>query len=435
MHLSLLIFFLSLAIGCKSQSDQLHTNELDAFRLKKRETPKFSFPGDPLKHYTPFRGPLTSDDLRFNCLSGYAPLASYPKVIYTIEDLYKKVLAIVIQRPGKKHYIITENDRVFKVRVGRDQFDINDWIYIKFPGNVFAKRMYFKAYLLKQIDSFTISEQVKPTPLALNDSVEIGLEEIDLSIFTQQYASELVAVLQKKFIEYRKSLRHEIPLKIRRIANTYREALVDLISCQGPVLSHISDNLEYLNTYQNQRKKFEIEVIDHNEQYVEWLTKLFAERAGDKLKVKKRKFFHKAQNIYSLLEDRGFQSEHFDPDLAYDHLVFARKGLLYFMDGTLVDGEFIFVMSPRGLIFMSPDRKIRSDLKKKYKYSGGVKHSCFLRGAKVAAAGNVTIEKGKIIDCDGGSGHYLPKKRHQIQFVRHLDFLQVERKSDLTCAY
>lgn len=57
----------------------------------------------------------------------------------------------------------------------------------------------------------------------------------------------------------------------------------------------------------------------------------------------------------------------------------------------------IFVMAESGELYLSKNRKV-----------GEFHHSSFLAGKPVAAAGEMIIKKGIIIEINNASGHYMP---------------------------
>lgn len=128
-------------------------------------------------------------------------------------------------------------------------------------------------------------------------------------------------------------------------------------------------------------------------------------------------------NRYRLVElpeservaDRGFVI-YFDERERLDYLVFILGSELRFMDGTLLDGKYNFVMSPQGEIFAS-SKVWALDAQGIYRR---LHHSSFLAGAPVAAAGTLLVEKGQIIKCDNHSGHYKPDGKLNEQFLRRL---------------
>ena len=73
------------------------------------------------------------------------------------------------------------------------------------------------------------------------------------------------------------------------------------------------------------------------------------------------------------------------------------------------DGIGIFVMDQNGRIYSSTEHTV-----------GEFHHSSFLAGQPVAAAGEVRIENGRIVEITDGSGHYRPAPEFTAQFLRRL---------------
>jgi hypothetical protein len=99
--------------------------------------------------------------------------------------------------------------------------------------------------------------------------------------------------------------------------------------------------------------------------------------------------------------------------------VTIKDGKLYKADGKLLDtksfeshwggeGSAIFVMSKSGKLYVSPQEV------------GKFHHSSLLAGDDVAAAGTLSVKKGRITEISDQSGHYLPKVEISAQFLKEL---------------
>ncbi|MHC4836986.1 MAG: hypothetical protein ACYTF3_02200 [Planctomycetota bacterium] len=112
--------------------------------------------------------------------------------------------------------------------------------------------------------------------------------------------------------------------------------------------------------------------------------------------------------------------------------VSVKDGRLVYPDGTVLDPQLdahperggfgTYVMAPDGAIYVTFDFE-----------QGAFHHSSLLAGAPVAAAGEMTIIDGEIIDVSNSSGHYKPPPRCIDQVLTELDRLgydttNVERK-------
>ncbi len=98
--------------------------------------------------------------------------------------------------------------------------------------------------------------------------------------------------------------------------------------------------------------------------------------------------------------------------------VHVKDGLLYRSNDNsplTSAGRMMFVMSPRGEIYMASESELSSWGVQK------ARHSSFLLGEPVASAGMIQIENGKITFLSRNSGHYLPTKGEDKQFLSELD--------------
>lgn len=69
----------------------------------------------------------------------------------------------------------------------------------------------------------------------------------------------------------------------------------------------------------------------------------------------------------------------------------------------------IFVMDPQGRIYAHNDPKV-----------GEFHHSSFLSGEPVAAAGQVKVSNGTLLEVNKQSGHYKPNNEHLDQFTSEI---------------
>jgi hypothetical protein len=89
----------------------------------------------------------------------------------------------------------------------------------------------------------------------------------------------------------------------------------------------------------------------------------------------------------------------------------AQQQLFDTSDSKTADGvgKAIFVMSETGEIYTS-----------KYQERGLFHHSSFLAGQPVAAAGELIVEQGKVVQVSNRSGHYQPDQSFTHQFMEQL---------------
>jgi hypothetical protein len=79
------------------------------------------------------------------------------------------------------------------------------------------------------------------------------------------------------------------------------------------------------------------------------------------------------------------------------------------------EGKAIFVMDHDGNLFASTHQCI-----------GKFHHTSFLAGQPVAAAGEMEVRNGEIVEMSRRSGHYHPSKEQLTQAATHLRSLGVE---------
>lgn len=104
-----------------------------------------------------------------------------------------------------------------------------------------------------------------------------------------------------------------------------------------------------------------------------------------------------------------------------DLQLFVKNGKVVDRQGNLYDttssssvfgngkGKAIFVMDEYGNIYAS-----------KYQSVGKFHHSSFLGGKPVAAAGEITVKNGNIVEISNRSGHYQPSQQMNLQVINEL---------------
>jgi hypothetical protein len=114
--------------------------------------------------------------------------------------------------------------------------------------------------------------------------------------------------------------------------------------------------------------------------------------------------------------------------------VWVRDGLLCHDDGTpfhhvksrLIPDKMIYVMTTDGDIFIRPEDPMQPSGSIK----GHFRHSSFLAGGEVGAAGEIAVKNGRVGDVTPGSGHYHPQTEHFEAFQKEL----LDRGVDLSGA-
>jgi len=100
--------------------------------------------------------------------------------------------------------------------------------------------------------------------------------------------------------------------------------------------------------------------------------------------------------------------------------VTVKGGKLYDASGNLLDtsranslhagpGVAVYVMDKDGKMYVSN------------RHAKDFKHSSFLSGQPVAAAGEVEVKQGEVKYISRASGHYKPEEEHHDQFVNELN--------------
>ncbi|WP_405136719.1 hypothetical protein [Nocardia sp. NBC_01388] len=118
---------------------------------------------------------------------------------------------------------------------------------------------------------------------------------------------------------------------------------------------------------------------------------------------------------------RGWQPgvRYYGPIERQQFALTVREGRLYDARGVPFDtatavshwggeGRAIFVMDRRGRIYASNE------------HGATLKHSSFLAGDPVAAAGELTVAEGRITLISDNSGHYRPPRRYTFQLIDRL---------------
>lgn len=98
-------------------------------------------------------------------------------------------------------------------------------------------------------------------------------------------------------------------------------------------------------------------------------------------------------------------------------LFLGRKPLLRRLDtsdGTSPMGKYLFVMDGEGRVFAGSSAQVD-------------KHSAFLAGAPVAAAGLIVVEAGRLVAVEDESGHYMPPQDYLNQFLTEMVLRGVDR--------
>lgn len=107
------------------------------------------------------------------------------------------------------------------------------------------------------------------------------------------------------------------------------------------------------------------------------------------------------------------------------HLLHVRDGLLVDVEGRPLDpdlanhphrnGFAMYVLAPDGRVYYTFDH-----------VQGAFHHSSLLAGAPVAAAGDMTILDGRLLEISNSSGHYRPPPRSLDQILDRLREMGVE---------
>jgi hypothetical protein len=113
--------------------------------------------------------------------------------------------------------------------------------------------------------------------------------------------------------------------------------------------------------------------------------------------------------------------KYFTPEERVRYKVQVKDGLLYDNTGKLLDfgPKRLFVMSGDGDIYVGPD------------LYGVYHHSSILAGKPVAAAGEISVENGRIIAVSKASGHYMHEDEYIRQFIKELARLGVPNARQL----
>jgi hypothetical protein len=118
--------------------------------------------------------------------------------------------------------------------------------------------------------------------------------------------------------------------------------------------------------------------------------------------------------------EMGVRIQYLDPSVRNAFRVqFNRSGQLLNSQGHLLNEKLLFVMDQKGNIYAAPPGLQLSNGK-------FIRHSSFLAGEPVAAAGEMIVSNGKVVLVNRRSGHYKPSQKANNQFLSRLQELGVD---------
>lgn len=141
-----------------------------------------------------------------------------------------------------------------------------------------------------------------------------------------------------------------------------------------------------------------------------------------------KKYFTKKMDDFWIETDKAAGFPQLNATERQKYKIDIKDGKVVGPDGKLLDTSNAIPMHPgspsgRGIYVMDESGNIYVNTEPGYNF----KHSSFLSGGQVAAAGEITIKDGKLIYIDPNSGHYLPKNPAWLdQVLNRLDEMGID---------